>query len=334
MQRGTIYDIAERAGVGIATVSRVLNGNARVSESTRRAVRAAVTAIGFRPNPAARQLAAGGPRRPRVAALMPFFSAAFYFTVSRALSRGLAEANVDVVLYDVETRSDKNRVLDRILAERSADAFVLCTMGIGAERREQLAHCGIPVVCIDYALPAVPSIVADNESGARAATRHMLATGSHRLAMISGTHAAASLRSREAAFRAVAGVGAPIVCVDTLSREAGRRAAARLIHSVDGLVCADDMLAVGALEQLRASGKKVPDDVQIVGFDDQPLMDHIGLSSVRQPMEELGAWGARTVHSLLARRAKRPRPTTRILPVELVHRQTTRPPVKQPKERS
>src|SRR5882757_3727621 len=91
----TIYDIAERAGVGIATVSRVINGSSRVAEPTRLAVQRAMAELGFRPNHAARQLAVRGPNRPRVAALMPFVSAHFFSAVSRPLSTGLAASNID-----------------------------------------------------------------------------------------------------------------------------------------------------------------------------------------------------------------------------------------------
>jgi len=113
----TIYDIAHRAGVGIATVSRVINGSDRVAEPTRLAVQRAMVELGFRPNHAARQLAVRGPNRPRVAALMPFFSANFYFSVSRPMSNGLASSKIDLLVYDIQNRDNKNRLLDQILQE-------------------------------------------------------------------------------------------------------------------------------------------------------------------------------------------------------------------------
>src|SRR5690606_3177375 len=97
MAAPTIYDIAARANVGIATVSRVINGSRRVSDKTRKAVQKAMSELGFRPNYAARRLAAGVPNRPRIVALMPFFTTAFYFTVCKALSQKLSAADMDLV---------------------------------------------------------------------------------------------------------------------------------------------------------------------------------------------------------------------------------------------
>ncbi len=131
----TIYDIARRAGVGIATVSRVLNGASGVAEATRQSVRKAVQELGFRPNRAARRLAARGPNRARVAAVMPFFSTNFYFTVCRPLAQSLSAAEMDLVLYDVENREGKLRLLERIAAERSCEGLLICSMGLGPGAR-------------------------------------------------------------------------------------------------------------------------------------------------------------------------------------------------------
>lgn len=321
----TIYDIAAKAGVGIATVSRVLNGSERVSEPTRDAVQRAMLELGFRPNRAARRLAQGGPNRPRVAALMPFFSATFYYAVSKPLSQGLSQADIDLVLCNVVDRDDKNRLLDRICAERSCEALVLCSMGIGEDRRAQLQRAGIPVVVIDYPLPGVPSVTVDNAKGAAMAARHLLAAGATRLGFLCGPSAALAFRDRERGFREVAGDDAPMVRADSLSVEAGRSAAKRLLAEhpdVDGIATVNDVLAVGALEELRAAGCAVPDDIQVIGFDDQPLIDVIGVTTVRQPMERFGAWGARAVRELLEQPGTAP--ASEELELTLVVRATTR----------
>src|SRR4051812_16036385 len=182
----TIYDIARRAGVGIATVSRVLNGSTRVTAATRDAVKRAMDDVGFRPNRAARRLAARGPNRPRVAALMPFFSGSFYVAVSRPLAQALAAADIDLVLHDVKSREDKNRILDRIVAERSCEALALCSMGVGPERQEQFAAIGVPMVSMDYPLAGVASITVDNADGVRQAVARLRAGGAERIAFLSG----------------------------------------------------------------------------------------------------------------------------------------------------
>jgi DNA-binding LacI/PurR family transcriptional regulator len=324
----TIYDIAKRAGVGIATVSRVLNSSNRVSEPTRLSVRQAMADLGFRPNRAARRLAVRGPNRPRVAALMPFFSANFYLAVSQPLSRGLALADVDMVLYNIQTREDKNRTLDRIGSERSCEGLILCSMGIGPERLDRFNRLGLPVVSIDYPLPDVPSVTVDNVQGGAKAARHLTRCGCRRLGLVSGPAVALAFRNREVGFTEVAGSEAPQMRAETLTLAGGRAAVAALLDhypDLDGIVCVNDLLAVGALEELRERGHKVPTEVQVIGFDDQPLMDVIGLTTVRQPMAEFGAWAAAAMCTLLERPAAKPPPSLQ-LPLTLVPRSTTRAP--------
>lgn len=299
----TIYDIARRAGVGIATVSRVLNGGGGVAEPTRKSVQKAMHDLGYRPNRAARRLAVRGPNRPRIAAIMPFFSTNFYFTVSKPLQQGLAAADMDLVLYDVENREGKLRLLDRIAAERSCEGLLLCSMGMGIERQEQFAKLGIPVVCIDYPLTGVPSATVDNVAGGALAAEHLMASGSVRLGLVTGPSGALAFRQREEGFAREAGSGAPVARAEVVTREGGRAAASALLDGhphLDGIVCVNDLLALGAVEELRARGRRIPEDVQVSGFDDQPLMDVLGLSTVRQPMLAFGEWGARAIQSLIS----------------------------------
>jgi LacI family transcriptional regulator len=300
----TIYDIAKRAGVGIATVSRVLNGSERVSPHTRATVQRAMVDLGFRPNRAARRLAVRGPNRARVAALMPFFSANFYFAVSEPLSKGLASADIDLVLYNIQNRDDKNRVLDRLVREHSCEGLVLCSMGIGPERVAQFRNQAVPMVSVDFPIAGVPSVTVDNVSGATTATRHLQRAGARKLALVSGPEVALAFRKREEGFVSVAGSEAPVIRADAVSIEAGRAAAARLFDAhpdVDAVMTVNDLLAVGVLVEARSRGRQVPEQVQIMGFDDQPLMEVIGMSTVRQPMSEFGSWAAMAISTVLAR---------------------------------
>lgn len=327
----TIYDIAKRAGVGIATVSRVLNGSDRVAEVTRQAVLKAMQELDFRPNRAARRLAVGGVNRPRVAALMPFFSASFYYAVSAPLSAGLIADDIDLVLYNIQDRDHKNRVLDRIVAERACEGIALFSMGVREERVLELQRIGVPLVCVDYPQVGAPALTVDNVEAGRLATHHLVAGGSRHLGLIAGPSAALAFRQREAAFVAVAGAEAPQVRADAVTIETGRSATARLLDAhpeVDGLVCVSDMLAVGALQEIRARARRVPEEVQVIGFDDQPLMDVVGLSTIRQPMAEFGAWAARTISVLIQRTGEQVRADKTAvsvqLPIELVVRSTSR----------
>jgi LacI family transcriptional regulator len=330
-QNPTIYDIAKRAGVGIATVSRVLNGSDRVADATRQAVQKAMDELQFRPNRAARRLAVGGVNRPRVAALMPFFSASFYYAVSAPLSEGLLAADIDLVLYNVQDREHKNRILNRIVSERACEGMVLFSMGVREERIAELKRVDIPLVVVDYPQIGAPALTIDNVHAEKIATQHVLDGGAQYPVLITGPTAALAFRQREEGFLEVVGTNVPFVRAEAVSVDAGRQAAAELLQKypkTDAIVCVSDTLAIGALEEIRARGRKPGDDIQVIGFDDQPLMDVIGLSTIRQPMHEFGAWAARSLAALLQRpkdgNKNRPVVESLQLPIELVVRETTR----------
>lgn len=323
--KATIYDIAKRAGVGIATVSRVLNGSSRVTEPTRAAVRRAVEELGWRPSRAARRLAARGAERPRLVALMPLFSADFYHAVSGPLARGVAAAGIDLAIHDVPDREAKNRLLDRVLAERACELLMLCSMRIGPERVAQLASLAIPTVFVDYAMEGFPSVSVDNHAGAAMAVRLLRERGSRRIAWVGGPEEGHAFRDRLAGFRSEAGAEAPVETVAAMTVAEGRAACSRLLardRRLDGFACVNDLTAIGVVEELRARRRRVPEDAQVVGYDDQPLMDVFGLSTVHQPLTGFGEWALDAVRRLSADPAA-PVGSAR-LPLSIVERATTR----------
>jgi DNA-binding LacI/PurR family transcriptional regulator len=336
----TIYDIARKAGVGIATVSRVLNGSERVADATREAVQRAMQELDFRPNRAARRLAVGGVNRPRVAALMPFFSASFYYAVSAPLSAGLIAAEIDLVLYNIQDREHKNRVLDRIVTERACEGIVLFSMGVRDDRIAELNRIGVPMVCVDYPQIGAPALTVDNVNAGRLATQHLIDGGALNVGLITGPTVALAFRQREEGFIEIAGVNPPLERAETVTIEAGRQAANNLLDqypTLDAFMCVSDILAVGALQAVRARHRIPGEDIQIIGFDDQPLIDVIGLSTIRQPMNEFGAWAARSMATLLNRTKEtaksRQTVSSMVLPIELVVRSTTRERVKPSKKK-
>ncbi len=323
--KATIYDIARHAKVGIATVSRVLNGSSRVAEPTRLAVRLAVEELGWRPSRAARRLAARGAERPRLAALMPLFSATFYHAVTSPLAGGLAAAGIDLAIYDVPDREMKNRLLDRVLAERACELLMLCSMRIGAERVEQLRALAIPTIFVDLAQDGFPSVSVDNREGAIMQYRFLKARGCKRIAYIGGPLNAHAYHDREEGFRAVA-PDAPIEIAGAMTVTEGRAAFARLYardKRIDGVVCVNDVPAIGVVEEARMRRRRVPQDLQVVGYDDQPLMDVFGLTTVRQPLPEFGDWALNAIRRL-AIEPMAPVASAK-LALTIIERGTTRP---------
>lgn len=326
MSAPTIYDIAARAGVGIATVSRVINGSRRVSDKTRKAVQKAMGELGFRPNNAARRLAAGVPNRPRVVALMPFFTTAFYFTVCKALSQKLSAQNTDLVLVDVHDQEEADRHLDRLLAERSCEGVVLCSMDLSEERREQFDTLHIPIVALDYDTKVIPHVRVDNIEGGRLLSRTLSDRGSKKQALIIGTRGAQVFRDREKGFCEVCPEGSRVFETENADVPSGAALVSTILETlpdVDGIACAGDMLAVGVLQELSNRQKRVPEDIQLMGFDDQPLMDVLGLTTIRQPMLDFGSWAGSAIVDLIKKPGE-PKPEAKVLPLEVIARKTTR----------
>ncbi|HSC88835.1 MAG TPA: LacI family DNA-binding transcriptional regulator [Polyangiaceae bacterium] len=326
MPAPTIYDIAARAGVGIATVSRVINGSRRVSDKTRKAVQKAMSDLGFRPNNAARRLAAGAPNRPRVVALMPFFTTSFYFTVCKALSRRLSAANTDLVLVDVHDQQEADRHLDRLVAERSSEGVILCSMDLSDGRRDQFETLNIPIVALDFNTAVIPHIRVDNVEGGRLLSQTLSAHGATKQALFIGTRGAHAFRDREEGFRAVCPPDSVVLETESVDVESGADMVNQLLATfpdVQGIACAGDALAVGVVQELRRLGKRVPQDIQVIGFDDQPMMDVLGLTTIQQPMEEFGTWAASAILDMI-KDPSGPVPVTRVVPLRVIERETTR----------
>ncbi|MCH2108549.1 MAG: LacI family transcriptional regulator [Polyangiaceae bacterium] len=325
MSSPTIYDIAARAGVGIATVSRVINGSRRVSDKTRKSVQKAMGELDFRPNNAARRLAAGAPNRARVVALMPFFTTSFYFTVCKTLSQKLSSENTDLVLVDVKNQEEADRHLDRLLAERSCEGVILCSMDINEERRDQYDILNIPLVALDHQTEIIPHIRVDNVEGGRLLSRALSDRGADKQALIIGTRSSVVFRDREAGFCEACPEGSRVIETELTDHASGAEVTKQLLESfpeLNGIACAGDQLAVGALQELRRQGVSVPDQVQVIGFDDQPLMDVLGLTTVRQPMEKFGDWAADRILELIKNPTERPE--SLVVPLELIDRATTK----------
>ncbi len=326
MPAPTIYDIAARAGVGIATVSRVINGSRRVSEKTRKAVQQAMSELDFRPNHAARRLAAGTPNRPRVVALMPFFTTAFYFSVCKSLAEGLSAAGTDLVLVDVKNRDEADRHLDRLLAERSSEGVILCSMDLSDERRDQFDTLNIPIVALDYHNASIPHICVDNVEGGRLLSRTLSEHGSIAQALVIGTRDALVFREREQGFAEVAPSDRLIIETERVDVDSGASVVAEILDklpNVDGIACAADTLAIGVMQELRRRGSKIPEEIQVIGFDDQPLMDALGLSTIHQPMQQFGTWAAQSILDMI-KNGNAERPESVVVPLEVKVRETTR----------
>ena len=324
----TIAEVAKQAGVGVATVSRVLNGSPAVRVETRKRVLDAIDDLGYAPNAAARALSTG--RSLAVAVVAPFFTRPSVMQRLRGVSHVLAGAGYQLVLFDVERPGEAPDYFRRLSAGGGLDALLSISLCPPDDDLERFASAGVPVVLVDHPHPSLPSVYTDDVAGGRLATEHLLELGHRRIAFLGdfehnyyGFVSSAGRRAGYEAALAVAGDAEPALLLrGPHSREA---AAAQTREALDGpepptaLFAASDTQAVGALEAAEALGLRVPGDLSVVGYDDIELARHAGLTTVAQPLEMSGAGGAEMVLCALEGGAI----SGRELPVTLIVRHTT-----------
>jgi DNA-binding LacI/PurR family transcriptional regulator len=338
----TLDEVAARSGVSRATVSRVVNGSPRVSDRARAAVEQAIERLGYAPNRAARSLAAH--RSDTVALVVSepstrVFGDPFFAGTIRGIAAALVGSRYQLVLLMVQGESDREGV-ERHLLRSNTDGVLLLSMRSVDRLSGRLVAAGIPCVLAGHPgevaagttasrPPAIGFVDADNAGGAYRACAHLIGRGCHTVATIAGPRDMAPGADRLSGWRqALARAGRPVttslVAEADFTRAGGATATGALLErhpEVDGIFAASDLMAIGALDALRAAGRRVPDDVAVVGFDDSELAADTDppLTTVRQPIERLGSEMGRLLLDQLDRAAS-PRGIT--LETELVVRRS------------
>jgi len=334
--RPTLEDVAERAGVSRATASRVLNSSPRVSPEAHEAVTAAVVELGYTPNHAARSLVT---RRTDAVAVVfsepepKIFDDPHFGQLIRAGARALAAADVQMVLMLVHSPEDQARA-ERFLAGGHVDGALLFAPHKGDQLPSIARKLPLPVV---YAgrpwgpLRGLHLVDNDNIGGAVVATEHLLSLGRKKIVSVTGTVDEFSSIDRVQGWRTAVGADDAMTALMTESgnydREGGKRAMAKLLERVpdlDAAFVASDLMAAGALDALREAGRRVPQDVAVVGFDDHPLIaphTEPPLTTVKQdPNDQVAHM---VTHLLRLLRDEPVRARREVLPTILVRRQST-----------
>ena len=332
--RPTLEEVAALAGVGRGTASRVINGGAKVSDRARQAVEEAIAQLGYVPNPAARALVTQ--RTDAVALVIAeseerVFGEPFFAGVIRGISSALADGNLQLVL--MLAQAQRRGHLDDYLTRQHVDGVLLISLHDDDRLPQRIRSRGLPVVLggrgpdnMDVAFVDV-----DNVLGARLAVDHLVHRGRRRIATIAGPPDMVAGRTRLQGYRD--GLAAVDVEVDERlvvhgdfgqeSGEAGMRNLLVRAPDVDGVFCANDLMAAGALRVLHEAGRKVPEDVSVVGFDDAPLAQstHPPLTTVHQSPERMGHEMVSLLLHAMAHPDEPPQP--RILPAHLVVRDSS-----------
>jgi len=325
----TLLDVARVAGVSPSTVSRILNGTARVAPAKREAVEAAIAQLQFRPNLFARSLKTG--KTMTVGVLTQSIESQFYSRALKGIEVGLEGSGFSPLIVSGHWNAATDLASLQLLISRRVDGLIILTGDIAdADVREVATQQ--PVVITERVLegPNLRSLHVDQQVGGYLATRHLLSQGHTRIAHIAGVDNRADARARYAGYlqaHAEAGVTPdPALRVQGDFTDAGGHAAAlQLLDSgqpFTAIFCANDDTAQGARLALYQRGLRVPDDVSLVGVDDMPTSRFMTppLTSVRQPVFEVGLAAARTLLDMMGY----PSGVPPLPPLELVVRETTR----------
>jgi len=334
-RRATIADVAAASGVGVGTVSRVINGAPNVREATRFSVLKVIDRLGYRPSHLAASLSRGTART--MAIVVPHLTRP---SVVMRLAGALAvldEQGYDTVVCNVDTPQQRDHHLAALTKRHRADGVMVVSLRLSRQQLESFQRAGVPLVTVGVLAPGVPQTITDDVAGGRLATGHLLALGHRRIGFVgdtahrmSATHLGfSSSQHRLSGYRqalAAAGVGYDpgLVRRGPFGPANAEALAAELLALPDrpsAIFAASDTQAMGVLTAADRCGIAVPGQLSVIGFDDIESAALLGLSTVRQPLENSGAEGARRLCALL--REERVRPLRQQLALEVVHRAST-----------
>jgi LacI family transcriptional regulator len=294
--------VAARAGVGVGTVSRVLNDAPGVAQATRERVRAVMDELGYRPSATARNLSLG--RTQTLGVIAPFFTSPSVVERLRGIDDVVGRSPYDLTLFNIETRDQRRAALRRFARRDRVDGVLIISLPLTPAEIRGLNRDALPAVCVDVANAILPHVAIDDVGGGAMAARHLLEAGHRHIAFVGDVEenpfGFASSERRLQGFRAALDAADVALPPGYVKRGPfGRATASRLTRQLLSLrrrptavFAASDVQAFGVLDAAARAGLGVPEDLSVIGFDDIELAAAIGLTTVRQPLRESGRAGA------------------------------------------
>jgi len=293
----TIYDIAKKAGVSIATVSRVVNKSEGISEETREKVLKVADELGYYPQAYAQGLARK--KKNIIMVVVPVLSNYFFMEVLEGIQDEISNHNYDLNIFNIQGKSDMFSQVENIIKRQWADGYLFISTHLRTEQLNKLKSYDMPITLIDEAYEDMDSVLVDNEKGIEQAMHYFLANDLNRIGMISALKSSKPGQQRIQGYRkALAEAGVEIddkliVTGDSMDRDGfsekngyeGMNKLLDLENPPEACFCASDIQAVGALKAMEERNVKIP----IIGYDDITISNYIGLSTIRQPMHEMGS---------------------------------------------
>ncbi len=330
----TIQDVARVAGVGVGTASRALSGNPHVADDTRAYVQGVADQLGFRPSRIARAFSRG--RTQTLEVLVPLVTQHFYVEVLRGIEEGLSATEYSLLIRSIERRTDRERVLREVELRGRVDGALMVSLKPTRGLIGRALAAALPLVLVDAEHQRLPSVGVDHAAAAASAVCHLLALGHRRIALVDHPEdpfAPVYPDARHRGYRAAlieAGVKprADYEYVTDFTPEAGAAALRELLSLRDpptAVFAGSDSQAIGILEAARETGRRVPEDLAVVGYNDIEVAAYLGLTTVHIPMRDMGRRGI----DLLLQSIEHPgaAPERLLLPAQLVIRRTSSSPI-------
>jgi len=335
----TIRDVAKKAGVGVGTVSRVLNDSASVSNTTRQKVQEAISELQYTPNPAARRLSRG--KTMVIGAIVPYFTNPSVVRRLQGVVSAITDSDYDLILFDIESEEQRDLFLRNVPRRHMVDGILIISLTPTDEDVGYLLASQIPVVLVDAYHPDLNRIIVDNIAGGYQATKHLIDLGHRQIGFISDyleDPFNSPVRDRFAGYKqALADAAIPFLPEYHRQGIHGRSQArdmAKQLMALDtpptAIFAYSDTQAVGVIEAARELDIKIPEQLSLVGFDNIEAAEYLQITTVRQALYESGVRGCNLLFRLMA--DPLPTPVEISLPTELLQRNTTAPPHENNKE--
>lgn len=332
MSKVTIREVAKLAGVGIGTVSRVLNNSPSVRRETRLKVQSAIDTLNFSPSLAARRLSKG--RTMTIGVIVPFFTNPSVVRRLQGIVSVVTASEYDLILFDIEKVNQRDASLRTVPNRQLADGLLLVSMSLLDMDVDQFINANLPTVLVDAYHPDLHHVMVDNVAGGYQATRHLIDLGHPRIAYLSDfleDPFNTPVRDRYDGYRkALNEAGIAFRQAYHVQGEHGRAQAREMTHQLMSLpepptaiFAYSDTQAIGVMEAAKQRGLSIPTDLSVIGFDNIEAAEYLHITTIRQALYESGVKGAEILLAQMREPSLSPQEV--ILPTELVVRQTTMP---------
>lgn len=335
MSNSTMQDVALRAGVSVATVSRVLSGSDKVVEETRQRVIVACEELDYTLNQTAQRLRLG--KTNTICVVLPFLTLPSIVERLRGVQEALLESNYDLIPFSVGSPEMRDSRLYDLSNRSRTDGLMIISMPINDQQAERLAQNNMPVVLIDSDHPEFNRVNVDDKEGGRTATQHLIGLGHTKIAFISSNlenplQFSSTLNRYHGYCKALRDAGLPIEPRYQKEGKHGRKEAEEmaldLLQQSDpptAIFASSDTKAIGVLDAARTLNLKVPEQLSVIGYDNIRDAEYLNLTTIQQPLFQAGLVGGETLLRIIHQIPVMPDEI--ILPVDLIIRGTTNPPL-------